>query len=157
MKHEVEILKADIRDELVNLARIKKEFSAVEGELDREEMPPYDRGAIGYMLHSFYNGCENMFRLIARFFENDISDESWHSDVLKRMKLEINGFRPRVISDELYSLLDDFRAFRHRFRHSYSFMLDWEKEIIVARKFNKTYEMLNHEINEFIHKIDEID
>jgi len=43
------------------------------------------------------------------------------------MKLEVPGFRPRVIDDSLYRLLDDFRAFRHKFRHSYAFELDWRE------------------------------
>ncbi len=157
MKHEIELLKADIRDELLNLEKIKMEFMAVEEKFNYVEMPVYDCGAIGYILHSFYNGCENIFRSIARFFENDLSEESWHTDILKRMKLEIPGYRPRVITDELFMLLDDFRAFRHKFRHSYSFNLDWEKEVLVGRKFRRTYELLLPQISEFIQKIDEID
>ncbi len=34
---------------------------------------------------------------IARFFENDLGPQSWHRDLLKRMKLEIPGFRPKLI------------------------------------------------------------
>ena len=36
--------------------------------LPAEQVPYYDRGAIGYILHSYYNGCENIFNSIARFF-----------------------------------------------------------------------------------------
>mgnify|MGYP001821978684 CR=1 FL=1 len=36
-----------------------------------------------------------------------------------------------LIDDDLYRLFDDFRAFRHKFRHLYSFELDWERECIV--------------------------
>lgn len=157
MKHEIELLKADIRDELLNLEKINIEFIAIENKFNYNQMPAYDCGAIGYILHSFYNGCENIFRSIARFFENDLSEESWHTDVLKRMKLEIPGYRPQVITEELFGLLDDFRAFRHKFRHSYSFNLDWEKEALVARKFRRTYELLLLQISDFLQEIDVID
>ncbi len=55
-------------------AKLEKEFQAIQEMLcqDENQVPAYDRGAIGYMLHSFYNGCENIFRSIARFFENDV-------------------------------------------------------------------------------------
>ncbi len=56
--------------------------------------------------------------------------------------LKIEEYRPPVISEELYRLLDDFRGFRHRFRHSYSFELDWDKEVLVAKKLEKTHSLL---------------
>ena len=42
-------------------------------------------------------------------FENDIEAESWHRDLLRRMALEINGYRPRLIDDQLYQLLTDIK------------------------------------------------
>ena len=159
MKYSIELLRADILDELEKLLIIKKEFRKIEEKisLDSEDMSFYDRGAIGYILHNFYNGCENIFRLIARFFENDLEPNGWHHDLLKRMKIEINGFRHRVIDEELYLLLDDFRAFRHKFRHSYSFELDWEKEQIVARKLPKTLSLLRGQIKLFLQSLDQIE
>jgi len=153
MKYSIGLLKADIEDELTKLGLLIKEFSEHESKLDEKELPFYDRAAIGYFLHSFYNGCENIFISIARFFENDILPESCHSDILKRMKLEIEGYRPRVINQELYRLLDDFRSFRHKFRHSYSFELDWEKEVLVAKKLVKTNELFQKSIRDFISEL----
>jgi hypothetical protein len=140
MKYEFELLKVDILKELENIKSIEAEFSKIENllQLPADQVPHYDRGAIGYILHSFYNGCENIFSSIARFFENDLGPQSWHKNLLKRMHLEIHGFRPKLIDEDLFRLLDDFRAFRHKFRHLYSFELDWERECIVARKFPET-------------------
>ena len=129
MKYNLELLKADILDEIEKIARLESEFSKAMKTvgLTSQQISYYDRGAIGYLLHNFYNGCENIFRSIARFFENDLGPESWHRDLLKRMKVAVKGYRPSVIDAELYFLLDDFRAFRHKFRYSYGFELDWEK------------------------------
>jgi len=150
MKYNIEFLIADIEDELLKLDQLVKEFSKHEDRLNESDMPFYDRAAIGYFLHSFYNGCENIFKSIARFFENDLLSKSWHSDVLKRMTLEIEGYRPAVINQELYRLLDDFRGFRHKFRYSYSFELDWEKEVLVAKKLPRTHSLLKKNIGSFI-------
>lgn len=159
MAYNIQLLKADIADEMDRISHVVSEFDRVKEKIDlpSDQVPNYDRGAVGYLLHGFYNGCENIFRSIARFFENDLGPPSWHKDLLKRMKLAIPGYRPRVIDDELYIILDDFRAFRHKFRHTYAFELDWEKEQIVARKLPSASEMLKKQINDFLEQVDEID
>ncbi|NUM37397.1 MAG: antitoxin [Candidatus Brocadiae bacterium] len=157
MRHNVSLLKSDIVYELSKLDSLIQDFVTVQYKLDIEQLPVYDRAAIGYYIHSYYNGCENIFTSIARFFENDLSSETWHSDVLKRMKLKIEGYRPAVISEELFLLLNDFRSFRHVFRHSYTFELDWEKESIVAKKLIKAHKMLQNQINLFLIELEKIE
>ena len=159
MAYNIQLLKADIVDELDKISHVVDEFNRVKEKIDlpSDQVPNYDRGAIGYLLHGFYNGCENIFRSIARFFENDLGPTSWHKDLLKRMRMEIPGYRPKVIDDELYIVLDDFRGFRHKFRHAYAFELDWEREQIVARKLVSASEMLKAQILHFLKYLDEID
>ena len=95
MKHNLELLKADVQDELAKIGKLADDFRSIENKigLSEGEIPYYDRAAIGYYLHSFYNGCENIFRSVARFFENDLGTDSWHADLLKRMKLSIKTVR----------------------------------------------------------------
>jgi uncharacterized protein YutE (UPF0331/DUF86 family) len=143
-------------DELEKLQHLHDEFVLLSSKINEDDLSFYDRGAIGYYLHNFYNGCENIFTSVARFFENDLRSDSWHSDLLKRMNLEIEGFRPRLIDTELYRLLNDFRGFRHKFRHSYGFELDWEKERIVAKKLPKTYALLSKQVRFFLEQLDAI-
>lgn len=152
MKYDFELLKADILKELDNINILETEFSKIKKMLDlpAEKVSFYDRGAIGYILHSFYNGSENIFKSVARFFENELGPQSWHKDLLKRMNLEIPEIRPQLIDDELYRLFDDFRAFRHKFRPLYSFELDWERECLVARKFPKTVKQFRAQVSEFL-------
>ena len=155
----VELLKADVRDELRKITQLREDFVSVEPLLaqDPSDVPFYDRAAVGYYLHSFYNGCETIFRAVARFFENDLSANSWHADLLKRMRLEVNGYRPAVIDDELYTLLNDFRGFRHVFRHSYTFELDWERERLVASRLTRTAALLDAQVEAFLAKLDALE
>ena len=155
MAYNIELLKADIADELEKIDLIIHEFRKIESKID---LPPkkvsnYDRGAIGYLLHNFYNGCENIFRSIATFFENDLGPRTWHKDLLKRMKIEVRGYRPKVIDNELFQMLDDFRAFRHKFRHTYAFELDWKREQLVAKKLIKAKTLLEEQIRRFLHQL----
>lgn len=157
MKYSIELLKADIEDHLQKLDPLVKEFSDHDDKLELPQLPFYDRAAIGYYLHSFYNGCENIFQSIARFFENDSLPESWHTNLLKRMTLQIKDFRPAVIDQALYRLLDDFRSFRHKFRHSYSFELDWAKEVLVAKKLKDTHALFKESINTFLIELQKLE
>ena len=78
-----------MRDELRKIAQLREDFVQTEPLLskDASDVPFYDRAAVGYYLHCFYNGCENIFRAVARFFENDLTADSWHADLLKRMRV----------------------------------------------------------------------
>lgn len=157
MRHDIELLKADVEDELAKISRLDREFEKLERVLDKseEEITFQEKSALGYLLHSFYNGCENIFLSIARFFENDVEAGSWHKDLLKRMKLSIPSFRPPVIDEGLYRLLDDFRGFRHKFRHSYFFDLDWDRERLVAQKYKRTSQMLTLQVSAFLEGLEE--
>ena len=159
MKYNLELLKADIEDELRKITRLEQAFARVEPTLalPAEQVDGYDRGAIGYYLHNFYNGCENIFRAIARFFENDLGPQTWHADLLKRMTLAIEQYRPAVIDEELYLLFEDFRGFRHVYRHSYSFELDWDRERLVARKLPRAGSLLRVQVEAFLARLSELD
>lgn len=158
MTYNLELLRADVEDELKKIARLEEEFAKADEKLNAtaDSVSFYDRSAIGYILHNFYNGCENIFKSIARFFENDIGPDSWHSDLLKRMKLAVSGYRPAVIDEELYLLLEDFRGFRHVFRHCYSFELDWDRERAVALKLRPAAALLRYQVMAFLERLSDI-
>jgi hypothetical protein len=150
MKENVELLVADIRDDLKSIDRMKAEYDTFVAAADWENPSVYDKATIGYYLHNFYNACESIFRTIAAAFENQIDAVTWHWSILKRMKLELPTVRPPAISEELYRILDDFRAFRHVFRNAYSFELDWAKERLVAEKLDGAVAQMRTELERFI-------
>lgn len=89
--------------------------------------------SMAYQLHNLYSAYEQLFEMVAQFFENRIEGERYHTDLLRRMKLSIEGIRPVLVSDEAFSLLDELRRFRHFFRHAYTAELKPEKvgELVV--------------------------
>ncbi|MBM3235264.1 hypothetical protein FJZ31_03085 [Candidatus Poribacteria bacterium] len=76
--------------------------------------------SMAYQIHNLYGTYEQLFETVAQFFENRIEGERYHTDLLRRMKLSIEGIRPALVSDEAFSLLDELRRFRHFFRHAYT-------------------------------------
>ena len=83
--------------------------------------------AIASVLHSFYNGLENIFLSIAKGLDQQVpSGAQWHRDLLEQMTQQTTD-RPSVISSKVVQKLADYLGFRHFYRHSYSFFLDWEE------------------------------
>ena len=63
MRAEIELLKAEIRGEMTKIGRVIGEFTVLKEKLDaQKDVTSYDKAAIGYFLHNFYNGSENIFR-----------------------------------------------------------------------------------------------
>lgn len=103
-----------------------------------------------YKLHNLYSAYEDMFKLTARFFENQIEDLSrYHRDLLKRMTIKIEGIRPALISQESFKILDELRGFRHVFRHAYNYELDGERILKLAEKTAKLKETFQKDYERF--------
>lgn len=79
----------------------------------------------GYYLNNLYNAFENISLNVARTFENQLDNrDQWHTALLKRMTLDIEGIRPKLWRGETYKSLDELCRFRHIFRHAYTIELD---------------------------------
>lgn len=105
---------------------IGKIFARIEERQGKENAAYIE--SLSYQLHNLYCAFEDLFRIIAGFFENRIEDKArYHQELIRRMRLQIEGIRPALLSDESYKLLDSLRAFRHFFRHAYAYELDPRK------------------------------
>lgn len=89
--------------------------------------------ALASVLHAYYNGLENVFLRIAKDLDNYVPTGSQsHKAILLQMGSEM-PVRSAVLSPETILKLAEYLSFRHFYRHSYSFMLDWSKlEPLVA-------------------------
>lgn len=83
--------------------------------------------ACGATLHAFCTGIEKICEAVAHTLNGSPSaGPDWHRRLLRSMTSERPGVRPALISEETASSLDDYLAFRHRFRNLYMFDLRWE-------------------------------
>ena len=73
---------------------------------------------------------------------------------MQRTTLEINSYRPRLVDDQPYQLLDDSQGFRHKFRHSYGFELDWDRLHLIARKLEKTATVFHIQPEAFMERLE---
>ena len=112
----------------------------------------------GYWLHNLYCAFEDLFKVVAGFWENGVgTDESFHIHLLKRMQVRIEGIRPALISKESYAGLNEIRGFRHVFRHAYSYGLDDQRVLHLLRNVLSTKCIILGDIQQFKNKVKSIE
>lgn len=113
--------------------------------------PPNDieLSALGFFLHSFYSGLENIFKRIAIEIDGGSpQEEAWHRQLLDGMAAA-NEVRTAVISAALYDTLSEYLAFSHVVRQSYSFHLQWEKMAALVLNCEATMRSVEDELRVF--------
>ena len=106
--------------------------------------------ALAAMLHSFYNGVENLLKRIAVENGEELPrGDTWHRQLLEQMASP-NDARPGVIAPQLRDRLNTYLAFRHVFRHSYTFDLRWDKMQELVLHCDETLELLQQSLERFL-------
>lgn len=148
-KERLTLLKTDIE---LQIREIENIYTKLEGR--RRTKGIVGTESMAYQLHNLYCAFEDLFKIVANAFENHIRDGSkYHTELLKRMTISIEGIRPPVLSQESYLLLDNLRSFRHLFRHAYSYELDARKVRIVMEDVVKLKAIYRKEINTFLNNL----
>ncbi|MDY7079293.1 MAG: nucleotidyltransferase domain-containing protein [Chloroflexota bacterium] len=148
-----EPLRQEIQLELDNLARIAGSTRAFLARLSAQP-DEYEIRSIGSLLHDFYSGVERIFERIAVRLDGDLpAGSSWHTYLLQRMTAPWAEVRPVVIDQELATRLQDYLRFRHLFRHTYGFDLQWEKCQGLAEGMMETLETLRTQVMAFLRSL----
>ena len=153
MNAQVRILKADIAADLKAIAEIYAKLDDYRGELTGEEQLI----VVAYHLHNLYCAFESIFQRIAEVFGNQLPDSAgWHAALLRRMTLNIEGLRPRLLSEQAYDSLDELRRFRHLFRSAYRLHLDADRLALVYRKAQQLAQVYRSDIERFSAFLDDL-
>lgn len=110
--------------------------------------------ALASVLHSFYNGLESIFATIIKEVDGESpSGNRWHRDLLDEMGQE-TGQRTAVLSPELSKQLQNYIAFRHYYRHAYSFFLRWEELRELILPLDSVWTQTKAELTQFLETIE---
>lgn len=155
MKERIVILKSEIESDRKKLEKLFIRFeSSYNGFLKTKEYSKLVESA--FYVGQIYTGFENIFKNIAKTFENDIEEDKWHKSLLERMTLGIEDIRPALLSEESFNCLNELMAFRHFFRHAYEMEIDKEKFKIVASKVSVVKDLFKKEIGKFLGFLDRL-
>lgn len=146
------IFVTDLKAQLAALRRIAERLDNRATGLASDNIVRME--SVAYHIHNFYNAAEDLLRLIATHFENNISDSSrWHSARLKRMMQDIPGIRPPVLSLETFTALNSLRGFRRFFRHAYEVPLNYDQLAANLTLAKMVLPQLEEDIQVFLDKI----
>jgi hypothetical protein len=102
------------------------------------------------VLHSFYNGIENMLVLICKHYDDQLPNSNkWHMELLEKA-FESTKNRKQILSNESQKKLEEYLKFRHFVRHSYGFQLEWERMEDLINGITIFWETIKKDIHNFI-------
>ena len=116
------------RERLAGLtAEIKGQWRLIEKVSERLQTrvedgldTPAQLDSVAYQIHNLYCSIEDLLKLIAHAFENQVGSSSeWHRVLLLRLSQPVEGIRPAFLSEHSFDLLNKLRSFRHMVRHAY--------------------------------------
>lgn len=148
---EFNLLKSELDAQIKEIERL---FSDIDDRKKGAKRSKAKLESLAYKLHNLYCAFEDLFKTVARHFENQVEDIArYHKELLKRMSLQIDGVRPALLSEEAFKILGDLRAFRHFFRHAYAYELKHEKVKPVIQSADKLRVLYKGEIERFLREL----
>jgi hypothetical protein len=146
------VLRADVKGQMDLIDDVFTKLTARAVDLQADDEVQLESTA--YQMHNLYSAVEDLFKLIASQFENQVADVSrWHIQLLQCMKQEIPGVRPALISPETFILLNGLRSFRHFFRHAYTAPIEFDQLQINLDKAQQVHSSLHKDVSLFLERI----
>ena len=148
LRLEVEAEIHDLERLVQRVERSLKDTSAEPSEIEVQGIAKY--------VHDFYNGVERIFERIATRVDHDLPPgPGWHTLLLRRMTLPFATARPAVIDRSLEVTLVEYLRFRHLFRHTYGYDLDWERVRALSRALPGVADGLRKQLSTFLSALQE--
>lgn len=146
----VEKIVSQVQFEVKQIDRLLDMYSGLLERSQEDEPDLVEITALASVLHSFYNGLENIFLIVAKGVDADVpTGAQWHRDLLTQMT-EATSDRKPVLSVQTARRLADYLGFRHFYRHSYSFFLDWSEMDDLVGLLPDVWQQTKREILSFL-------
>jgi hypothetical protein len=138
---------------LFEISQIDKLLDSHKPLLDLCKIKPPDlieMSASAMFLHSFYNGIENILKLIIKFYDSKLpNDIKWHMELLEKAFVS-NESRREIFKKEIQEKMEEYLKFRHFVRHSYGFQLEWERMEDLICDIENFWEILKNHLKIFM-------
>jgi len=142
-------LKNKVELELKQLQKLVDINVEIFSRLSQKGPDKIEKIALGALLHSFYNGIENIFRCVAGEFNEELPrGPHWHQQLLNSMACSTKK-RKALVSEPLKNSLRENLAFRHTFRSIYAVEIEWSKMEPLAKSMPAVFKELKKELKLF--------
>lgn len=144
------IIKEQIEFKINEIDKLFLEYDLIFKKIETEMPDLFDMTILGSVSHSFYNGLENIFDIIAKNIDGNVPiGNKSHQELLHQMASE-NNKRDEIIDEQLYLKLREYATFRHFYRHAYSFQLNWEKMQPLVKNIHTVWKESKQSLEKFI-------
>jgi hypothetical protein len=152
MPHEKVI--ENIESEIKRIEKLIENYVHLLKKVKTKKPDFIELGSLAMLLHSFYNGLENVFTCIAKEIDGKMpKGETWHSQLLEQMIKPTGKRTQAVLSNDTYKDLEEYLGFRHFSRHAYAFDLEWQLMKDLVKRIEDVKKRTLDEIKLFISKI----
>lgn len=139
-----------IKYEIDQLNRLLSDAQPLFAICKNREPDFIERSAAALLLHSFYNGIENIILIIYKSIdEAEKESDKWHKSLLDK-SFESTDKRSRIFSEGLKDELGEYLSFRHFVRHSYGFQIIWGKMKPLVVNIEAVWGKIKIDLTEFI-------
>lgn len=146
---------SQVKFEISQIDELFKSYSDLLRETQKEEPDLIEVTAFASVLHSFYNGVENIFlNIVKRIDCNVPTGDRWHRDLLYQIG-KATPERSKVLTHKTIALLVDYMGFRHFYRHSYSFSLEWEELEKLTAPMEDIWKQVKDELEVFLKSLED--
>jgi hypothetical protein len=146
----VEEVSSQVRFEIGQIDQLFESYADLLKRVQKTTPDLVEVTAVASVLHSFYNGLENIFLSIAKGIDADVPTGSqWHRDLLTRMT-DATANRGPVLMADMAQRLSGYLGFRHFYRHSYSFFLDWAEVENLVTPLAEVWDQAKYELQLFL-------
>jgi hypothetical protein len=138
---------------LFEIAQIDEAINSAKPLLDlcKLRKPDFiEKSAAALLLHSFYNGIENILLIIFKNIDKELPNGTkWHKRLLDE-SFEETISRKNIFRREIQETINEYLEFRHFIRHSYGFQIKWEKMEYLFSGLESTWTAMKEDLNTFI-------
>lgn len=144
-------LKAELTAQLRLIERV---YERLNDRLSDGLESPVQRDSVAYQIHNLYCAVEDLLKITANAFENQIgSSGEWHRTLLLRLSQPVQNVRPALLSEATFDVLNRLRGFRHFVRHGYGAEIEIHQLRINLELANQLRTLIHRDLEQFLAQI----
>ncbi len=150
MNVESAVLLSEFEKTKSAMTRITDLYGDLKLKIDESDVRTLERAVfLSELFVNYYTCLETLLFRVSQAFENALPGDRWHSELMRKMTLDVPGVRIAAISDTTWMVLEEFRKFRHFKRYYYSMDYDWTRLDYLRDQFDRLLDAVPDDMERF--------
>ena len=105
---------------------------------------------IAGLVENYYTCLETAYQKISQHFENHLNPSRWHSELLDKMTLQLEGIRIAAVSEKAHRHLVELQRFRHFKRYYFELEYDWLRIEYIVNQLIEAHPVATADLRIFV-------